>query len=46
MENRLLKLLKNFERDPAVGSKVMDLLSRYSGRVGGIAQPDVIVVVE
>ncbi|KAL3566425.1 hypothetical protein D5086_031840 [Populus alba] len=31
MENSLRKLLKIFEGDPTVGSKVMDLLSRYSG---------------
>ena len=35
MENSLRKLLKKFERDPTVKSKVMDLFSRYSGRVGG-----------
>ena len=37
MENNLRKLMKTFERDPTVGSKVMDLLSWYSGRVRGIA---------
>ena len=37
MENSLKKLLKKLERDPTVGSKVMDHFSWYSGRVGGIA---------
>ena len=44
MENCIWKLLRKFKRDPTVGSKVMDLLRRYSGRVGGIAGPDVVVV--
>jgi len=34
-ENSLRKLLKTFGRDPTIGSKVMDLFSRYGGRVGG-----------
>jgi hypothetical protein len=34
-ENSLRKLLKKFGRDPTVGSKVIDLLSRYSGRLVG-----------
>jgi hypothetical protein len=29
-ENILRKLVQNFERDPTVGSKVMDILTRYS----------------
>ena len=37
MENRRQKRLKTFERYPTVGSKVMDLLSQYSGHVGGNA---------
>ncbi|KAL3566426.1 hypothetical protein D5086_031841 [Populus alba] len=44
MENSLQKLIKTFESDITVGSKVMDLLSRYSGRVSGIARLDVFVV--
>ena len=44
MENSLEKLLKKYERDPTVESNVMDLLSRYSGRVGGIHGPDIVVV--
>ena len=44
MENSLRKLLQKFERDPTVGSNIMDLLSRYLGRVGGIARPEVVVV--
>ena len=43
-ENSLLKLVKKFERDPMFGSIVMDLLSRYSGRVDGIASPDAVDV--
>jgi hypothetical protein len=34
-ENSLRKLLEKFGRDPTVGSKVIDLLSRYSGRLDG-----------
>jgi hypothetical protein len=30
-ENSLWKLLLKFERDPIVGSKVLDLFSYYSG---------------
>ena len=37
MENNLRKLMKTFERDPTVGSIVMDLLRRYYGSVGGMA---------
>ena len=37
MENSLRKLVKKFERDPTVGSIDTDLLSRFSGRAGGIA---------
>jgi hypothetical protein len=37
-ENSLRKLLKTFGRDPTIGSKVMDLFSRYGGRVGGTPQ--------
>ena len=43
-ENNPRKLPKIFERDPTVGSKVMDLLSRYSRRVGGMARIDVVGV--
>ena len=39
IKNGLLKLVKTFERDPTVGSIVMDLLARFSSVVGGIA-PD------
>ena len=38
MENSLRKLVKQFERDPTVGSLDTDLVSRYSSRVGGMAQ--------
>jgi hypothetical protein len=34
-ENNQLKLLYKFGHNTMVGSKVMDLFSRYSGRVGG-----------
>ena len=44
MENSLRKHLKKFKRDPTVGYKVMDLLSRYLGLVGGTARPDAAVV--
>ena len=37
MENSLRKLVKQFERDPTVGSIVMDILTRYSSGVGGMA---------
>ena len=37
MENSFLKLVKKFECDPTVGSLDTDLLSRYSGPVGGKA---------
>ena len=37
MANNLRKFIKNFERNPTVGSKVVDLLSRYLGRGGGSA---------
>ena len=43
MENNLRKHLKKFERDPTIKSKVMDLLSWYSGHVGGITSPDVVM---
>ena len=36
MENSLRKLVEKFERDPTVGSIDTDLLSRYSGRDGGM----------
>ena len=36
IENGLLKLVKKFERDPTVGSIVMDLLARFSNVVGGM----------
>ena len=42
MQNSLRKLLKKFQRDPTIESKVMDLLSQYSRRVSGIARTDVI----
>jgi len=42
MENSLQKLFYKFERDPTVASKVMELLSRYSGRVGGMARLEVV----
>jgi hypothetical protein len=44
MENSLRKLLKKFERDPTVGSKVMDLFNRYSGGVGGTTRTDIVSV--
>ena len=44
MENSLRKLLKKFQHDPTVGSKVMDLLSRYSRRVDCIPFTNVVVV--
>ena len=37
MENSLRKLVKQFERDPTVGSLDTDLLSQYSGPFGGMA---------
>ena len=37
IENSLRKLMKTFERNPTVGSLDTDLLSRYSGPVGGMA---------
>jgi len=37
-EHYLRKLLLKFGRDPTVGSKVIDLLSRNSGRGGGTPQ--------
>ena len=37
IENSLWKLVKTFERDPTVGSIVMDLLTRFSKGVGGMA---------
>ena len=36
IENSLRKLVKTFERDPTVGSIVMDLLTRFSSVVGGM----------
>ena len=38
MENSLRKLVKTFEHDPTIGSLDTDLLSRYCGPVGGMAQ--------
>ena len=38
MENSLWKQVKKFERDPTVGSLDKDILSRYSGPVGGMGQ--------
>ena len=35
---------RKFELDRTMGSKVIDLLSRYLGRVGGIARLDIVVV--
>ena len=37
IENSLRKLVKTFERDPTVGSIVMDLLTRFSSVVGEMA---------
>ena len=37
IENNLRKLVKKFERDPTVGSRDTDLLTRYSSLVGGMA---------
>ena len=37
IENSLRKLVKKFERDPTVGSRDTDLLTRYSRVVGGMA---------
>ena len=37
LEHSLRKLVKKFERDPMVGSIVMDLLTRFSSGVGGMA---------
>ena len=37
MENSLQKHVKQFKRDPTVGSLDKDILSRYSGPVGGMA---------
>ena len=37
LEHSLWKLVKTFERDPTVGSIVMDLLTRFSCAVGGMA---------
>ena len=36
IENSIRKLVKQFERDPTVGSIVMDLLIRFSSVVGGM----------
>ena len=44
IENSLQKLLEKFDRDPMVGSKVIDLIRRYSGRGDGSAGPGVLVV--
>ena len=38
MENSLWKQVKIFERDATVGSLDTDILSRYFGPVGGMAQ--------
>ena len=37
LENSLWKLVKTFERDPTVGSIVIDVLTRFSTGVGGMA---------
>ena len=37
IEHNLRKLVKKFERDPTIGSIVMDLLTRFSCVVGGMA---------
>ena len=37
IENRLGKLVKTFERDPTVGSRVIDLFARFSSVVGAMA---------
>ena len=37
IENSLRKLVKTFERDPRVGSIDTELLTGYSGPVGGMA---------
>ena len=37
IEHILRKLVKKFERDPTVGSIVMDLLTRFSSVVDGMA---------
>ena len=37
IENCIRKLGKKFDRDPTVGSIVMDLLTRFSRGVGGMA---------
>ena len=37
IENGLLKLVKKFERDPTVGSIVMDVLAPFSSAVVGMA---------
>ena len=37
IENSLRKIVKKFERDPTVGSRDTDLLTRYSSLVGGMA---------
>ena len=37
IEHNLRKLVKKFERDPTVGSIVMDLLTRFSSAFGGMA---------
>ena len=44
MENTLRELLTKFERDLTVESNVIELLSRYSSRVGVIARTDVVVM--
>ena len=36
-ENSLRKIMKKFERDPTIGSIVMDMLTRFSSVVGGMA---------
>ena len=42
MENSLLNYIKQFERNPTVGSLDTDFLSRYSGPFGGMARPDTV----
>jgi len=39
MEKGLRKLMKNFDRDPTIGSKVMVLMNRYSS----LARPDLLL---
>ena len=43
-EKNLRKRLQKFERDPTVGSKVMDLFMRYFARVCGTTRTDIVGV--